>query len=262
MRARSAFGFKSFFTCVVFNSMLLAAFFLVMKSLLTDFHQWFDPFASGQTAGLPENVQLAVNNVLQRVGQLEQYLVVALFGAGALITMVMWLFILGCGRRLEKDSLAPGEGPSTVGLADASAVHGGPEEAVRFAQKAPEAAIQMLAILQRQGRFLDFLQEDLSLYDDAQIGAAVRNIHAGCRQALGDHVELKPVYEDAEGSSITVDAGFDATATRLTGNVTGEPPFTGVLRHRGWRAVHVELPQLTPRRGKDWIVAPAEVEIG
>jgi hypothetical protein len=262
MRARFAFGIKSFFTCVVFNAMLLAGFFLVLKNLLAGFHQWFDPLASGQTAGLPENVQLAVKSVLQRSGQLEQYLVLALFGIGALITVAMWLFILAYGRRLEKASLAHGMGSPTVGPAVVAPALRASEETMRFAQKAPEAAIQMLAILQRQGRFLDFLQEDLSLYDDAQIGAAVRNIHAGCREALGEHVELKPVYDATEGSSITVDAGFDATATRLTGNVTGEPPFTGVLRHRGWRVVNVELPQLTTKQGKDWIVAPAEVEIG
>jgi hypothetical protein len=262
MRVRFAFGIKSLFTCVVFNSMLLAAFFLVLKSLLTGFHQWFDPFAAGQAAGLPEDIQLAVNNVLQWVGQLEQYLVLAIFGTGALITIVMWLFILAHGRRLEKVSMARGADTPAVGAATVAAVLSRPDEDVRFAQKAPEAAIQMLAILQRQGRLLDFLQEDLGVYDDAQIGAAVRNIHAGCRQALGEHVELKPIYEAPEGSSITVDAGFDAAATRLTGNVSGVPPFTGVLRHRGWRAVHVELPQLTPRQGKDWIVAPAEVEIG
>jgi hypothetical protein len=262
MRARFSFGIKSLFTCVVFNSMLLAAFYVVLKSLLTGFHQWFDPFASGQTAGLPEDLQLAVNNVLQWVGQLEQYLVLALFGTGALITAVMWLFILAHGRRLEKVSMAHSADTSTVGAAAVAAVLSRPEEDVRFAQKAPEAAIQMLAILQRQGRLLDFLQEDLSAYDDAQIGAAVRNIHAGCKQGLGEHVELKPIYEAEEGSQITVEAGFDATATRLTGNVSGEPPFAGVLRHRGWRVVHVELPQLAPRQGKDWIVAPAEVEIG
>src|SRR5207253_6846543 len=37
------------------------------------------------------------------------------------------------------------------------------------------AAVQLLAILQREGRLLDFLQEDVDGYADAQIGAAVRD---------------------------------------------------------------------------------------
>jgi hypothetical protein len=263
MRARFAFTIKSFLSCVVFNAILLVGFYLVLRSLLGGFHQWFDPFAGGALSGLPEDVQLAIYNVLQWVGQLEQYLAIAVFGSGAIITGVMWLFILAHGRRLEKASMGSATDARREEPALAAAlVPQAPEEEVRFAQKTPEAAIQMLAILQRQGRFIDFLQEDLGAYDDSQIGAAVRNIHAGCKQALGEHVALKPIYEAEEGSQVTVDSGFDAGATRLTGNVAGDPPFSGVLRHRGWRVVHVDLPQLTSRGERDWVLAPAEVEIG
>ncbi len=108
---------------------------------------------------------------------------------------------------------------------------------------------------------IDFLQEDLNLYEDAQIGAAVRSIHAGCRQALNEHVSLNPIYDADEGAQVTVEAGFDAAATRLTGAISGQPPFTGVLRHRGWRVVKMELPQLSPGQEKDWVLAPAEVEV-
>lgn len=123
------------------------------------------------------------------------------------------------------------------------------------------SALQMLSILQREGRLIDFLQEDLSLYEDDQIGAAVRSIHAGCKGALESHVTLKPVVSDDEGSTITVPAGFDAHAIRLTGNVSGEPPFKGVVRHRGWRAVKVDLPQLMDNQAAQAVVAAAEVEV-
>ena len=130
-------------------------------------------------------------------------------------------------------------------------------------QPAPTAAaLQMLAILQREGRLIDFLQEDLSLYEDEQIGAAVRSVHAGCKQGLEAHVKLEPVFTEDEGSSITVPAGFDAHAIRLTGNVAGNPPFKGVVRHRGWRAAKVDLPQLTGNAGVQAVVAAAEVEVG
>lgn len=129
-------------------------------------------------------------------------------------------------------------------------------------QPAPTAAaLQLLAILQREGRLIDFLQEDLSLYEDEQIGAAVRSVHAGCKQGLDAHIKLEPVVSDDEGSTITIPAGFDAHAIRLTGSVAGDPPFTGVVRHRGWRAAKVDLPQITNQANAQ-VVAAAEVEVG
>lgn len=129
-------------------------------------------------------------------------------------------------------------------------------------QPAPNtAALQLLAILQREGRLIDFLQEDLSLYEDDQIGAAVRSVHAGCKQGLDAHIKLEPVVSDDEGSTIMVPAGFDAHAIRLTGHVAGEPPFKGVVRHRGWRAAKVDLPQITNQANAQ-VVAAAEVEVG
>lgn len=125
-----------------------------------------------------------------------------------------------------------------------------------------EAALHLLAILQRKGRLIDFLHEDLSAYQDAQIGAAVRSVHAGCKQALDEYVALEPVYADPEGATVTIPAGFDAHAVRLTGNVAGDPPFKGALRHRGWRVAKVTLPARTGTPDAARVVAPAEVEVG
>ncbi|HEX6838818.1 MAG TPA: DUF2760 domain-containing protein [Polyangia bacterium] len=122
------------------------------------------------------------------------------------------------------------------------------------------AAVQLLAILQREGRLLDFLQEDVDSYSDAQIGAAVRDIHRGCKRALAEHMPLEPVLREAENAQVRVDPGFDPSRIRLVGNVVGEPPFTGALRHHGWRIAKVTLP--SPARGTDpSVVAPAEVEL-
>ena len=121
--------------------------------------------------------------------------------------------------------------------------------------------MQMLAILQRQGRLIDFLQEDLRMYDDAQIGAAVRTIHEGCRQALAEHVKLEPIFPEAEGTTVTVQPAFDTRAVRLTGDVVGEPPFRGALRHRGWRVASLDLPKQVSGSDKAMIVAAAEVEV-
>lgn len=130
------------------------------------------------------------------------------------------------------------------------------------AVSAEQGAVQMLAILQREGRLVDFLQEEIGMYEDAQIGAAVRAIHEGCRKALAEHAQVEPIFAQAEGSSVTVTAGFDTRSVRLSGDVSGEPPFRGALRHRGWRVARVDLPRQTPSRDQTLVVAPAEVEVG
>jgi uncharacterized protein DUF2760 len=122
-----------------------------------------------------------------------------------------------------------------------------------------DRALQMLAILQRDGRFVDFLMEDLATYQDAQIGAAARDVHAGCRQALRRYVSLQAVLEDDEGRTVTVERGTDPASVKVVGSIAGAPPYQGVLRHRGWQVTRVELPPL-PAVGRT-ILAPAEVEV-
>jgi hypothetical protein len=123
-----------------------------------------------------------------------------------------------------------------------------------------DAAVQLLSLFQREGRLVDFLREDIQPYDDSQIGAAVREIHKACRQVLTEHLTLEPVLNGQEGDEVTVPKGFDPSAIRLTGNVSGEPPFHGSLRHAGWRTTQVKLPA-QPAGQDPKIVAPAEVEI-
>ena len=128
-------------------------------------------------------------------------------------------------------------------------------------QLAPEtAALQLLGLLQREARFIDFVQEDVQAYGDAEIGAAARVVHEGCRKVLREHFTLEPVRAEAEGSRLTLQPGFDAAAVRVTGNVVGQPPFTGTLGHRGWRATETRLPKLA--QGHDAsVLAQAEVEL-
>ncbi len=120
--------------------------------------------------------------------------------------------------------------------------------------------LHLLSVLQRDGRLVDFLEEDLAPYDDSQIGAAVRSIHENCRKTLKKYLAPKSVMDENEGEQVTVPANFDPGTIKLTGNVAGEPPFTGVLRHRGWRAAKIELPVLSGSTDTR-IIAPAEVEI-
>ena len=127
-------------------------------------------------------------------------------------------------------------------------------------QAPAEAALQLLGLLQREGRLMDFLQEDMSAYTDAQVGAAARVVHDQCKRALDAHLTVERIRSEDEGSRVSVPKGFSPGEIRLLGNVSGEPPFTGALAHAGWRVAHIELPQLSD--GHDvHVIAPAEVEL-
>ncbi|MBK9262788.1 MAG: DUF2760 domain-containing protein [Polyangiaceae bacterium] len=122
------------------------------------------------------------------------------------------------------------------------------------------AALQLLALLQREGRLVDFLEQDIATFPDAEIGAAVRVVHEGCRKALRDHVDISPVRAEEEGAKVTLEAGFSANEVKLTGDVKGKPPYRGTLQHRGWKAKNLKLPKLTAEHDSS-ILAPAEVEL-
>jgi hypothetical protein len=121
--------------------------------------------------------------------------------------------------------------------------------------------VQILALLQREGRFIDFVVEDLASYSDAQIGAAARDVHAGCHRVLERYVTLEAILPDREGQSVAVgqDGALDVAAFHLVGNVTGSPPFRGTLLHPGWRASRIQLPPLSTT-GR-MIIAPAQIEL-
>ena len=123
-----------------------------------------------------------------------------------------------------------------------------------------DAALQLLALLQREGRFVDFLEEDVASFADADIGAAARVVHAGCRKAIREHVKLEPVRTEDEGARLTLEEPLDVAAVKLTGNVQGTGPYSGTLRHRGWKAADITMP--TAVDGHDArILAQAEVEL-
>ncbi len=124
----------------------------------------------------------------------------------------------------------------------------------------PDSALQLLGLLQQEGRFVDFIEENMDTFSDSEIGAAARVVHAGCRKALHEHFNINPVRNEQEGTRVTLEAGFDAAAMRPTGNVSGEPPFIGTLVHRGWRATDIKLPKIAKSHDVS-VLAPAEVEL-
>jgi hypothetical protein len=122
-------------------------------------------------------------------------------------------------------------------------------------------AITLLATLQREARFVDFIKEPLDSYSDAQIGAAVRDVHRDCSKVLDRLFSIQSIVNQEEGSAVEVPAGFDAGRFRLTGNVAGDPPFHGSLVHHGWEAAEVQLPAWSGTQLSARVVAPAEVEL-
>jgi hypothetical protein len=146
-----------------------------------------------------------------------------------------------------------------------------PTPAAEPARPVPEQAeegradaeiVHLLAMFQDKGRLVDFLMDNINAYNDAQVGAAARVVHAGCKGVLQEHFRIHPIRTEQEGSTVQVPAGYSADEYRLIGKIVGAAPFSGVLVHRGWKAEMVKLPQLL-RHAADRrpIIAPAEVEV-
>ena len=162
------------------------------------------------------------------------------------------------GLRLVFNSEFAGQVMSGLNRLEAPKAGAGPKA------PAPErlhaSGLLLLSALQREGRWIDFLQQDIAGFSDEEVGAAARVVHSGCRRVLKQYFDLDPVASEAEGGAITVPQGFDARKIRLTGNVTGQAPFRGTLKHHGWIAREIRMPALSealdPR-----VVAPAEVEM-
>ncbi len=132
---------------------------------------------------------------------------------------------------------------------------------VPAANQAEAEIVAFLALLQEKGRLVDFLMDDVASYDDAQVGAAARVVHQGCREILREYFKITPVSAAAEGSPVTVPAGYSPDEYRLLGKIAGEPPFTGTLIHKGWKTEYVKLPRIIKTGDRLPGIAPAEVEL-
>ncbi len=152
------------------------------------------------------------------------------------------------------------EGEAPPRIEPAAVVEPPKAPAIEAPKPSNAAAIHLLSILQRDGRLIDFLQEEIASATDDQVGAAARIVHEGCRKALAQYVTLAPIRTEEEGAPVLVVAGFDPAELRLTGNVSGPPPFKGRLAHPGWRAAEVRIPTFAPGQDPE-VIAPAEVEV-
>jgi hypothetical protein len=157
-------------------------------------------------------------------------------------------------------TILAGHGPKgDTGSAAAEAARPVP---VPHASQADAEIVSFLAMLQARGRLVDFLMDDINAHNDAQVGAAARVVHSGCRAVLQEHFRICPVRQESEGSTVQVAAGYPADEYRLLGRISGSAPFSGVLVHHGWKTEVVKLPRIL-RRSTDRFpaIAPAEVEL-
>ena len=125
--------------------------------------------------------------------------------------------------------------------------------------KSEQSHLRLLTMLQRSGRLVDFIKEDISAFTDAQVGAAARQVHAECAKTLEEMVTIRPLYEEAEGMKVTLSDKYNASQVKLTGKVVGKPPYEGILVHRGWKAAKRSLPKEAIVQGD--VICPAEIEI-
>ncbi len=198
------------------------------------------------------------------------YLIVAVIVLALILIFVLLAMIIGMARRAKK---------TAADLALLAAVPAEPEvkivekivevekivqapapEPVVLKEASSDAALQLLSILQKDARFIDFIKEDIGSYSDADIGVAARVVHEGCNKAINEYFTLKTVRSEQEGSKVTLAKGFNASEVRLTGNIVGKAPFSGSLIHKGWEVTDVRLPKLTQGHNAK-IVAAAEVEL-
>lgn len=120
--------------------------------------------------------------------------------------------------------------------------------------------LRLLNLMQHSSRLIDFLKEDLSSYSDAQVGAAARKVHEDCAKCLEELVTLRPLMEENEGAKITVPQEYDTAKIKVVGNVKGQPPYTGILVHKGWKAHKQSLPKRVGESHPE-VICPAEIEV-
>jgi len=255
MKNESKFSLKAFVYCLIVIGALVTAFYFTAVYAIEGVSRYLGPL-SAEAPKLPKETSDLIAGLDSFIKQTRPLLLPAVFGTGLVAALLLWALLQFSGRRAIKQASPL---PSPAGKKEEQKKKETRSEA--GPAPSPSPAILMLSILQRQGRFIDFLQEDLGVYSDEQVGAAVRNVHQGCKEALSQHVELKPILEQEEGAPVTIQPGFDLHSIRLSGNVSGDPPFRGVLRHHGWRVVRVDLPRQVRDQERDWVLAPAEVEI-
>lgn len=210
-----------------------------------------------------DELKTGLEKVLPVVNLVQTFYIPVVSSVFVIFTLILWFFLRGSiARFIRKSPLDAPQVPAPK-KKDKKLLDHDAEPVItkkELTETNKRFYLHLLSVLQREGRLIDFFSEDLKMYEDAQIGAAVRSIQDNCKNALKKYLNPKAVVDQNEGDAISVPVDFDPNAIKLTGNVTGKPPFQGTLRHKGWRASRLDLPTLSNVKDLS-IIAPAEVEI-
>ncbi len=247
------------------HSLIGILFFMTLLLLLVDstFYYGIPSLFTKITvsSGVEGSGHIQVAGIVEKLARLQTNLRVYFVPASAAIFLLsgilLWLYLRASVIKLVKATPAPVDVKKTDKEKD---MRLSAEEKKRKTQNDQKLFLHLISVFQREGRLVDFFSENLDVYEDEQIGAAVRSIHENCKKTLNKYVTLKAVIEHNEGDEVTIEEGFDPATIKLTGNVTGAPPFKGVLRHRGWKAAKLDLPTLS-QTSDPVNITPAEVEV-
>lgn len=251
MNSVKSYSSRSFIVIMLFIAFFLTAvglaFYFGINSLCAKALIWanIDTSVSG--------IKDILDRIVLKQNELKLYVIGAFAMVSILLGLLLWFVLRLSFRGLAKQ--AAGQ-VAAVPRKRLQAETGRKDQMNRDRRM----FLHLLSVLQREGRLVDFFAEDLSLYEDAQIGAAVRTIQEDCKKTINKYLAPKAVVDQPEGEEVTIEADFDPSAIKLTGNVTGEPPFKGILRHKGWQATKSDLPELSDSQDSK-IISPAEVEI-
>lgn len=163
-------------------------------------------------------------------------------------------------RRVQDGELLASETEPKVVTETVEVIREVPTPAPALDSVSVDGAYQVLQLMQHEARFIDFLQENIDQYSDAEVGAASRQVHKGCHKVLAQNFVIKPVHTAQENSRVEVPADYDNKQIQLEGQVMGKGPYTGTLIHPGWQVVESNLPKVSSADGLN-IIAPAQVEV-
>ena len=206
------------------------------------------------------NEALVLNQINRFFNDTKEYFLPMLAGLFVLTGLLIWMFIRMTLSRAAKKIEFVLNKPKKPQKKSLDKIHVKAPTKEDKKQEKILYSLHLLSLLQREGRLLDFLEEDLDDYDDEQIGAAVRNIHENSKKVIHKYLAPKCILDEEEGDEITINPGFSPEEIKLTGNISGDPPFKGILRHKGWRSGRFDMPSISTSK-KSEIIAPAEVEI-
>ena len=244
MSQQNRFHLKALIALIFLGLFLGTAFGVFIHMGVTELWNALQPVLAEQQKSVPEGNAWHLVTTMRPQYWYTVFPVMLIFSL--FLALIVWLFVRPglkrasvSGKRLE---YAPKSDPQDREISDR------------------RLFLHLFSAMQRDGRLMDFLSEDLDQYDDSQIGSAVRNIHAGCKRVILKYLNPEPVMAQAEGEKTVVAEDFDPGLITLTGKVVGEPPFTGIVRHKGWQTGKINLPKLSGRQNAR-VIAPAEIEI-